>query len=236
MSALGHSRPRRSKPREHVCPLLPESRQTGRRLGTSACAKSGPMQRSKLRHSINSSARRGVGDGRFSTVAKCRFENWRSLLRHVTSQLGSKHQSAAPHHERQRLFPREPLEVTQYGGNEFQPSTSRKAPTRRSGGSSLPRRRVLVGGTSRPSALAILRLTTSSYLFGAPALAGGGLFADLPARLAPQRADCCLARPAHAYWGVVRNVPADASAPRSAVSKSSAAPVSSANPAIACTS
>src|SRR6516165_7223923 len=39
MSELGHSRPMRSKPREHVCPLLPESGQTGRRLGTSACHK-----------------------------------------------------------------------------------------------------------------------------------------------------------------------------------------------------
>jgi len=29
MSALGHSRPMRSKPREHVCPLSPESGQTG---------------------------------------------------------------------------------------------------------------------------------------------------------------------------------------------------------------
>jgi hypothetical protein len=63
---------------------------------------------------------RGVGRGRFCTVAKCRFGNWRYLLRRDTSQLGTKHQSAAPHHEHQRLFPREPLEVTQYSGNEFQ--------------------------------------------------------------------------------------------------------------------
>jgi len=37
---VGHSRPMRPKPREHVCPLLPESGQTGRRFGTSAlCQK-----------------------------------------------------------------------------------------------------------------------------------------------------------------------------------------------------
>jgi hypothetical protein len=29
MSALGHSRPMRSKPREHVCPLLPPKRTNG---------------------------------------------------------------------------------------------------------------------------------------------------------------------------------------------------------------
>src|SRR6476619_4540358 len=33
---VGHSRPMRSKPREHVCPLLPESRQVADRLGMSA--------------------------------------------------------------------------------------------------------------------------------------------------------------------------------------------------------
>src|SRR4029077_9876384 len=36
MSALGHSRPMRSKPREHVCPLLPESGQLADGLGMSA--------------------------------------------------------------------------------------------------------------------------------------------------------------------------------------------------------
>jgi hypothetical protein len=36
MSELGHSRPMRSKPRERVCPLLPESRQIADRLGMSA--------------------------------------------------------------------------------------------------------------------------------------------------------------------------------------------------------
>jgi hypothetical protein len=36
MSALGHSRPMRSKPREHVCPLLPGSGQVADRLGMSA--------------------------------------------------------------------------------------------------------------------------------------------------------------------------------------------------------
>src|SRR6266481_5793467 len=36
MSEVGHSRPMRSKPREHVCPLLPESGQTGPRLAKSA--------------------------------------------------------------------------------------------------------------------------------------------------------------------------------------------------------
>ena len=42
MTASGHSRPMRSKPREHVCPLLPESGQTGRRLGTSALCQKRP--------------------------------------------------------------------------------------------------------------------------------------------------------------------------------------------------
>jgi len=36
MTALGHSRPMRSKPREHVCPLLPESGQLADGLGMSA--------------------------------------------------------------------------------------------------------------------------------------------------------------------------------------------------------
>ncbi len=36
MSALGHSRPMRSEPREHVCPLLPESGQLADGLGMSA--------------------------------------------------------------------------------------------------------------------------------------------------------------------------------------------------------
>jgi hypothetical protein len=35
-SARGHSRPMRSKPREHACPLLPESGQIADRLGMSA--------------------------------------------------------------------------------------------------------------------------------------------------------------------------------------------------------
>jgi hypothetical protein len=60
---------------------------------------------------------RGVGHGRFCSVAKCQLA---LLARLDTSQLGTKHRSAAPHHEHQRLFPREPLEVTQYSGNEFQ--------------------------------------------------------------------------------------------------------------------
>ena len=47
MTAVGHSRPMRSKPREHVCPLLPESGQTGRRLGTSALCHKPTLQRSK---------------------------------------------------------------------------------------------------------------------------------------------------------------------------------------------
>jgi hypothetical protein len=36
MSPLGHSRPMRSKPRDDVCPLLPESGQIADRLGMSA--------------------------------------------------------------------------------------------------------------------------------------------------------------------------------------------------------
>jgi hypothetical protein len=36
LHSQGHSRPRRSKLREHVCPLLPESGQIADRVGVSA--------------------------------------------------------------------------------------------------------------------------------------------------------------------------------------------------------
>jgi hypothetical protein len=51
LSGVGHSRPMRPQPPEHVCPLLPESGQTGRRLGTSALCQNwthAPQQRASL--------------------------------------------------------------------------------------------------------------------------------------------------------------------------------------------
>jgi hypothetical protein len=51
MSAMGHSRPMRSKPREHVCLLLPESGQTARCLAMSALCQSrsnAPQQKRSL--------------------------------------------------------------------------------------------------------------------------------------------------------------------------------------------
>jgi hypothetical protein len=58
MTASGHSRPMRSKLREHLCPLLPESGQTSRLLGRPLCAISSCEQAQHVgAYSITSSAR-----------------------------------------------------------------------------------------------------------------------------------------------------------------------------------
>jgi hypothetical protein len=61
MSLVGHERPRRSKPRVGLCPLRPESGQTGRRLAKSAlcrlCCKSRRKEAVELDFETNESVR-----------------------------------------------------------------------------------------------------------------------------------------------------------------------------------